>query len=143
MSLVILLALAHGMVVATPAEAQMTLAGALADADSVDSVRSVDHAITFEVERAGEAYDLIAKTDGDNVVTSLEIVDVGPGNRELGAMSWLADAMEDVDAVAQLVVADDDGAVTVITSDGDRYLAIPAGTGNDAAVEARWAEAWS
>ena len=139
---IVLVALAHGMAVSTPQDAQATLAGALAEADSVDWVRADHHAITFGIDRAGEAYTLTATTDDDNAVATLQIVDLGRGGRELGPMSWLADAMTGTSAVTQLVVADD-GAVTVVTNDGDRYLAIPTGTGNNAAVEARWAEAWS
>ena len=98
--------------------------------------------ITFGIDRAGEAYAVTATTDDDHVVSKLAITDLGRGTRELGKMSWLADAMADTAAVTELVVAED-GAVTVVTGDGDRYLAIPAGAGNNAAVEARWAEAWS
>ncbi len=142
MSLLLLIGL--GMAVTTPQAAQTTLAGALADADSVDWVRADGHAITFGIDRAGEAYALSATTNDDDVVTSLKITDLGPAPiRMLGPMSWLADAMADTSTAVTELVVGADGAVTVVTGDGDRYLAIPTGAGTNAAVEARWADAWA
>ena len=51
--------------------------------------------------------------------------------------------MKDSAAVTRLVV-DDDGAVTLETSDGLRFMAIPGrGSGGNAAVAARWAAEWN
>jgi hypothetical protein len=51
--------------------------------------------------------------------------------------------MKETVAVARLEV-DRDGAVTVVTSDGQKYMAIPGrgSGGSNEAVEARWAAEW-
>jgi hypothetical protein len=128
--------------VAVPHVAQAELAGALADADSVDWVRA-DRArgtITFAIDRAGEAYRVVATTNRGEVA-SVAIRDAGRGRVETGPLSWLVDELADVASVTRLEV-DDGGRVTLVTDDGRRYAVIP-GRGTNDAVEARWAAAWS
>ena len=125
--------------------AQTRLAEALADADAIDSIAS-DRAhltVTFAIERAGEAYKIVATTARDGAVATVAIRDVGLAHLGLGNLSWLADAMKDASAVTRLDI-DDDGAVTLETSDGLRFMAIPGrGSGGNAAVESRWAAEWN
>ena len=113
------------VVTAQPPAAQARLAEALADADSVDAVR-VDrrrHTVTFAIDRAGEAYELVAHVDPDNRIGRLMIRDRGLGHVGLGALSWLVDAMEHTHAIVRLEVGAN-GAVTLVTDDGSRYLAV-------------------
>ena len=135
--------LAAGMQVGAPT-APAALAGALADADSVDWVRAdrAHHTITFAIDRAGEAYRLVATVDG-GTVTALAIRDAGRGRiHSFGALTWLSDEMADVDAVAHVDV-DDRGHVTLVTTDDRRIAVEPGrGDGNDG-PRARWAAAWS
>ena len=50
--------------------------------------------------------------------------------------------MKETVAVTRLEV-DEDGAVTLTTNEGMRYMAIPGrGSGGNAAAEARWAGEW-
>jgi hypothetical protein len=130
------------MRVTTPARAQHVLADVLATAESVDWVIAGDHRVTFAIDRAGEAYTLVAFTGASGRVVAVEIADAGPGcAHELGDLTWLVDVMKDSAAVSRLVV-NSDGAVTLITNDGERYQALP-GRGSNAAVEARWAASWN
>lgn len=136
---------ASGVVVTTPHAAQARLAEALGDADSIDwvTVDRAHHRVTFAIDRAGEAYEIIATTRPSGTVVSLAIRDLGLGHVGMGSLSWLADAMQDTAAVSRLLV-DEDGAVTLVTSEGARLMAIPGrGSGGNAAVEARWAAAWN
>jgi hypothetical protein len=133
----------EGMRVATPAAAQVALASALADADSIDWVRADRdrHTITFAIDRAGEAYRVVV-TMRDGAVAALAIRDAGRGSFDAGTLSWLADELKDVDTVARLEV-DAAGRVTLVTGDDRRYTIVPGhGDGNDAA-RARWEAAWS
>ncbi|HUJ60327.1 MAG TPA: hypothetical protein VLX92_17620 [Kofleriaceae bacterium] len=129
---------------ATPSP-QAELAGALADANSVDWVRAdPEHrAVRFGIDRAGEAYEVIATVRADGTLASVTVHDAGRGTTGLGPLSWLVDVMRETAAVTQLSV-DADGEVTLVTDDGLRYLAIPGrdGSHNDA-VEARWGAAWN
>jgi hypothetical protein len=106
--------------------------------------------VTFEIVEGGEAIDLVATVKAGEVV-ELTRHDRGPAlgwdgsedGEERGGLAWLGDVMKEATAVTKLVV-DRDGAVTLITSDGQRYMAIPGrGSGGNAAVEARWADAWN
>lgn len=128
------------MRVTTPGAAQRMLADALGTAESVDFVRARDRAVTFGIDRAGEAYEIVAAIDERGRVVALEIDDVGRGSAEPGGLSWLTDVMKDVASVARLEV--DDGEVVVITATGERYLIVDRTDGN-AAVEARWGAAWN
>lgn len=125
--------------------AQARLAQALADADSVDSV-VVDrshHVVTFRIDRAGEAYEIVARTASRGVVEAIAIRDAGRGRHRLGKLSWLADAMRDTESVVRLDV-DEAGVVTLVTNDGTRYLALPGhGAIHNDAVEARWGGEWN
>lgn len=125
-----------------PPAAQARLAEAIADADSVDAVR-VDrshHTVTFAIDRAGEAYEIVARVAQDGEVASLTIRDRGLRHIGLGPMSWLADVMGRTHAVVRLEVGAA-GQVTLVTDDGARYLAAPSRDGNRA-VRARWRAAW-
>jgi hypothetical protein len=149
---VIALAMSHGaspsglvdttpMRVTTPRAAQRMLADALGTADSVDFVLARDRIVTFGIDRAGEAYEILATIDAHGRVVALEIGDVGRGRFEPGRLSWLTDVMKDAASVARLDV-EDDGEVVVITNTGERYLTVERTDGN-AAVEARWGAAWN
>lgn len=128
----------------SPRAAQARLAEALADADSIEGV-TVDrahHVVRFTIARAGAAYEVIATTTKRGVVTSTVTKPIGNGHFELGNLSWLVDAMQNTTAVIKLTV-DDDGAVTLVTDDGTKYMAIPGrGSGGNDVVEARWAAEW-
>jgi hypothetical protein len=118
-----------------PDAAQLRLAEALADADSVDWVR-VDRAhrtVTFGIERAGESYEILASEAPDGEVTQVRTADTGRGSRALGGLSWLADAMHRQSAIRRLEIGDD-GAVTVVTGDGTRYVV----TNNPADLGRAW-----
>ena len=131
-------------------DAQVKLADTLAEAESIEAVIPRHHRVTFAIVDSGEAIDLVATVKGGEVV-ELTKHDRGPAlgwdgsedGSEQGGLSWLADVMKETTAVTKLVV-DRDGAVTLITSDGQRYMAIPGrGSGGNTAVESRWADAWN
>ena len=128
----------------TPRAAQALLAQALGDADSVDWVRAdaANRVVVFGIDRAGEAYEVVATTKRSGVVDTVSVRDVGRGSHELGDLSWLADVMEATDSVKRLVI-DERDQVTLIAGDGTAYLAITGhGPYENSAVEARWAAAW-
>ena len=153
--------------VATGRGAQVKLADALGGAESIEAVIPSHHQVAFELVRDGEAVELIATTKHGEVV-ELSLHDRGPalgwdgsedgverfaldyhpgarafGARGPGGLSWLGDVMRETTAVTRLDV-DRDGAVMLVTSDGQRYMAIPGrGSGGNAAVEARWAAQWN
>lgn len=123
--------------------AQVRLADVLGDADAVTTVIAKPGVVAFEYVRGGEAFEALARTRHGEV-TELELRDVGPAlgwdGAERGGLAWLGDIMKETVAVARLEV-DRDGAVTLVTSDGQKYMAIP-GRGSGASVEARWAAQW-
>ncbi len=121
--------------------AQVQLADALATADSIDGVRGRDATFTFAITRGDHHLDIIATTVAGDVVRVVER-ERGFDALSVGGLSWLADTMRETVAVSRLDV-DEDGAVTLTTSDGMRYMAIPGrGSGGNGAVEARWAAEW-
>jgi len=132
-------------------DAQVKLADTLAEAEAIEAVIPRHHTITFAIVDSGEAIDLVATTRHGEVV-ELTRHDRGPAlgwdgsedGVEQTGLAWLADVMKETTAVTRLVV-DRDGAVTLITSEGQRYMAIPGrgSGGENAAVEARWADAWN
>jgi hypothetical protein len=130
--------------VEAPRVAQVRLAETLASADAIHAVRARAGKVTFVITRGDAIVHLVATTKKGDVV-ALSIVPAKPIGTELGGLSWLADELESTTAITRLV-ADADGAVTITTSDGRRYMAIPGrgsgGGGNDA-VEARWAAEWN
>ena len=129
------------LALATPAQQQ--LAGALADADSVDAVTAdrAHHTVTFAIDRAGEAYEIVARIADDGDVEQVTVRDRGLGHPGLGPLSWLVDAMAESTAVVRLDV-NAEGAVTLVTDAGEAYRARPGrGDGNDA-VRARWEAMW-
>jgi hypothetical protein len=122
--------------------AQVQLADALGSADSMDSVHARGNTFTFAITRGDRHVDVIATTSGGEVSLVVErerrFDDV-----ELGSLTWLADTMKETVAVTRLEV-DEDGAVTLTTDQGMRYMAIPGrGSGGNDAVEARWAGEWN
>jgi hypothetical protein len=120
------------------------LAEALGDADSVEWARADrEHGIvTFGVELAGEAYEIVATIHSDGEVVGLEIRDRGLGMHRVGGLSWIADLMHDTHAVTRLLVGDD-GGITLVTDDGEQYRAIEgAESRTNDRVRARWAAAW-
>jgi len=135
--------------VTTPRTAQVRLAVTLAEADAIHAIRRDPKraTITFAIDRDGEAFDVVATTRArgrhQGEVVALSIVDAGPALGDVGSLSWLGAELADATAITRLVV-DEDGAVTITTSEGHAYMAIPGrGSGGNAAVEARWAAAWS
>jgi hypothetical protein len=132
----------HVQVDRTP---QVRLADMLADADSIDSVRASgsvhasEHKFTFAIERGDTPFDIVATTDRHGVVIDVEAHERMAADFDLGGLSWLAETMKSTTAVTRLAV-DDDGAVLLTTSDGQRFMAIPGrGSGGNDEVEARWA----
>jgi hypothetical protein len=129
----------------TERTAQEKLADMLGNADSIDSVHAHGHTIVFAVEHAdATGYDapfsIIATTDRNGKVIDVEEQTRAASDIDIGGLSWLADTMQTTVAVTKIVV-DNDGAVTLTTADGQRYMAIPgrgSGGSNDE-VEARWA----
>ena len=122
--------------------AQVQLADALGSADSIDSVQGHGNTFTFAITRGERRLDVVATTREGEVTLVVErkrrVDDV-----ELGNLSWLADTMKETVAVTRLEV-DEDGAVTLTTDQGTRYMAIPGrGSGGNDAVEARWAGEWN
>lgn len=130
------------VLVTQPRTAQVRLAVTLAEADAIHAVTARRGAIAFAIERDGEAFEVVAKTRRGQVI-GLAITDVGPAHGDAGGLSWLAPEMAEATAVTRLAV-DEDGAVTLTTSDGRAYMAIPGrGSGGNAAASARWAAAWN
>lgn len=118
---------------------QVRLADELADADSIDSVRASDHTFTFAIERGDTPYEIVATTDRRGVVIDVATHERIAADFDLGGLSWLAETMKSTTAVTRLAV-DEDGAVLLTTSDGQRFMAIPGrGSGGNDEVEARWA----
>ena len=136
----------HGAseVVSSPRVAQVRLAETLADAESIESVTARNNQITFVIVRGGETLDVVAQTkkkSGD--IISLSITPAhAPLAAQLHGLTWLGAEVAEVTAITRLVV-DEDGAVTIATDDGRRYMAIPGrGSGGaNVAAEARWAAA--
>ena len=140
----IVAAFAGTEVVSSPRVAQVRLAETLAEADAIESVfPRGKHAVTFVIIQHGETLLVTAETKKSEVV-SLTIAPTNALAVELHGLTWLAQEMVEVTAVTRLAV-DDDGAVTLRTNDGRRYMAIPGrGSGGaNVAAEARWAAAWN
>ena len=134
------------VVVTAPRTAQVQLAVALSEADAIHAVRARGGAIVFEIEREGRATEITVRTKGKGArsgnVTALTITDLGPALGGAGNLSWLGAELLDATAVTALS-SDEDGAVTITTSDGRAYMAIPGrGSGGNTGVEARWAAEW-
>ena len=133
-------------VVSSPRVAQVRLAETLADAESIESVTASNNQITFVIVRGGETLDVVAQTkkkSGD--IVSLTIAPARtPLAAQLHGLTWLGAEVAEVTAITRLVV-DEEGAVTIATDDGRRYMAIPGrGSGGaNVAAEARWAAAWN
>ena len=142
-----LISVVLGLSATAPRTAQVQLAETLASADAIDSVAHAGARITFAIDRDGEAYRVIVTTRANGrhrgEVIALSIEDAGPSRGDLGSLSWLGAELAEATAITGLM-ADEDGAVTITTSDGRAYMAIPGrGSGGNAAVEARWAAAWN
>jgi hypothetical protein len=125
-----------------PRVAQVRLAETLAAADAIHSVTAKGKTITFTISRGDTIVNVVATTKNRDVV-ALAIVSAKASGTELGGLSWLADELSSATAITRLA-ADSDGAVTITTNDGSRYMAIPGrGSGGNTAVEARWAAEWN
>jgi hypothetical protein len=134
------------VVVTRPRTAQVRLAVALAEADSIHAIARKGSTIVFAIDDDGEAFEVIATTRARGAnrgeVIALSITDIGPAIGPDGGLSWLGSELAEVTAITQLT-ADEDGAVTITTDDGRAYMAIPGrGSGGNAGVEAQWAAAW-
>ncbi len=130
--------------VETARVAQVRLAEVLGTAEGIHSVSAKGADVTFVINRGEQVFRVVATTTRTREVTALSIIPINDGALELGGgLSWLASELEGVTAVTRLV-ADEDGAVTIITNDNRRYMAIPGrGSGGNAAVESRWAAEWN
>lgn len=127
------------VVTTSPRAAQVRLADMLSNADSIDAVFAHHHTFTFVIDRGDDSFEIVATTGGDGNVLDVVEHDRAHGELDLGGLSWLADTMKQANAVTNLTV-DEDGAVTLTTSEGARFMAIPGrGSGGNAEVEARWA----
>ena len=124
--------------------AQVRLAEVLGTADGIHAVAGKGTQITFVISRGEQVFRVVATTTKKGSVTRLDIVPVVNDLELGGGLSWLAEELEGVTAVTRLV-ADEDGAVTITTSDNRRYMAIPGrgSGGSNAAAEARWAAEWN
>jgi len=132
---------AHAVV--TPRAAQVQLAEALASADAIHAVSAHGTIVSFAIDRDGESFRIEAVTRGNREVVALTVSEAGPALGAPGSLSWLADELAQATAITTLAV-DEDGAVTIATSEGRAYMAIPGrGSGGNMAVEARWAAAWN
>lgn len=126
--------------------AQVRLADMLGNVDSIDAVRAQGHTFTFLVEHAdATGYDapfaIVATTDDAGKVIRVVEREREARDMDLGGLSWLAETMQQTVAVTKLHV-DEDGAVTLTTNEGQRYMAIPGrGSGGDGNIEvdSRWA----
>jgi hypothetical protein len=128
-------------VVTSPAAAKQKLADTLASASSIDSVSANGRLVSFAITRDGNAFRVDVGTRKTGEVISLAVVESEGRVSEQGGLTWLADEL-DTTSVTKLVV-DDDGAVTIATAAGRKYMAIPGrGSGGNAAVEAQWAAEW-
>ena len=132
--------------VSSPRVAQVRLAETLAEADAIESVAAHGkNAITFVVIRNGTTYDVTATTKRSGEIITLAIAPAANALPvQLHGLTWLGAELAEVTAVTRLDV-DRDGAVTIKTDDGRRYMAIPGrGSGGaNVASEARWAAAWN
>jgi hypothetical protein len=131
-------------VVSEPRVAQVRLAETLAEADAIESVAARGRAVAFVIVRGGDTFEVTATTTKRGDITSLAITPARAVPVALHGLTWLGAELSEVTAVTRLVV-DTDGAVTLATNDGRRYMAIPGrGSGGaNVAAEARWAAAWS
>jgi hypothetical protein len=121
------------VVTTSPRSAQVRLADLLADADSIDAVRAHRQTFTFAIMRGDEPYSVVASTSSEGDVVDVVLRERVASDLDLGSLSWLADTMKQTIAVTNLD-ADEDGAVTLTTADGVRYMAIPGrGSGGTAA----------
>jgi hypothetical protein len=127
----------------TPRAVQVQLAETLASADAIHAVSAHGTIVSFAIDRDGESFRVEAVTHGQGEVVALTVIEAGPALGDPGSLSWLADELAQATAVTRLTV-DEDGAVTIATSEGRAYMAIPGrGSGGNMAVEARWAAAWN
>ena len=134
---------AHALQTRTQA-ARAQLATVLADADAIDWVAANGPTITFGIERGDTTLHVVVTTRARGEVVSLVVEPARHAPHDLGSLSWLADELRDASAIEQLAV-DSDGAITIATSDGRRYMAIPgrgSGGAGNTGVEARWAAEW-
>lgn len=130
--------------VTSPRVAQVRLAETLSEATSIEAVSARGRRVTFAIIHDGAALDVTATVTKSGEVVALAITPARAIAAQLHGLTWLADELAQATAVTRLVV-DEDGAVLIRTSEGQRYMAIPGrGSGGaNAAAEARWAAAWT
>lgn len=140
-----------------PRVAQVRLAETLAEAEAIHTITTRGRTIRFAIDHGGVATELVATVNARGEVIRLASAPRAADPAALGGLSWLGPELAEAAAVTRLV-PDEDGAVTIVTSDGDRYMAIPGrgsggnaaggnaaggnAAGGNAAVDARWAAAW-
>jgi hypothetical protein len=137
-------------VVSSPRVAQVRLAETLAQAESIESVtgrfdrRTGERRVTFVIVRDGSTFEVAARTTKSGEIVAIAIEPAPDVVAQLHGLTWLASELAEVTAVIALAV-DDDGAVTLSTDDGRRYMAIPGrgSGGSNVAAEARWAAQWN
>ena len=129
--------------VTSPRVAQVRLAEMLAEADAIQ-VHAKPGSITFAIMRGGAPIEVVVTTR-EGEISALAIAPGAPSKELAGDISWLGDELASVTAIVR-ITADDDGAITLVTSDGRRYLMTTTRSGIDdgnEAVDARWAGEWS
>ncbi|MBA3394278.1 MAG: hypothetical protein H0T89_16655 [Deltaproteobacteria bacterium] len=135
-------------IVTSPRVAQVRLAETLASAESIESITARvtprGRQVTFAIVHDGDTLDVIATTGKRGDIVALTIKPATPIAAQLHGLTWLGAELAQSTAVTRLAVHED-GAVTITTSEGQRYMAIPGrGSGGaNIAVEARWAATWS
>jgi hypothetical protein len=114
--------IAFTLVPAAPAEVSPTVAAevaeALADADQIVRVHEAPGAIVFDLDRAGELFQLSVSVDDDGRVVKSAIDWVGPTGASIGVdtaafATMLAVEQIDVDAARRIVVRGDGHDVTL------------------------------
>ncbi len=130
-------------VIDSPRVAQVRLADTLGNADAIHAVVGRGKQITFVISSGDKSQRITATTGKHGQVVALTVAAAPAADAELGGLSWLGEELAQATAVTRLTV-DEDGAVTITTNDGRRYMAIPGrGSGGNIAVESRWAAEWN
>jgi hypothetical protein len=113
---------AFALSAAAPADregAPADVAEALADADQILRVHEAPGAIVFDLDRAGELFQLTVRVDDDGRVTASDIDWAGP---TAGATGIVVPSLVDVLAVLRIDV--DPSGLVVLHDDEDRTLAL-------------------
>ena len=130
--------------VTSPRVAQVRLAETLAEADAIRLAQARPGSITFAITRAGTPLEVVVTTRKGEVA-ALAIAPAAASKELAGDLGWLGEELANVTAIVRITV-DADGAITLVTSDGRRYLVTAAragSAGGNEAVDARWAGEWN